>query len=105
MDYCGCCGNEIEGRGEWCKDCLTHIVDTYRAPWDNTYYAQYGEECPFRFVVEEDHENWEYRCNDCGQLRFSLGEDKPIKCGACGSTSITVGRPGTLPDGTTGTEV
>ena len=50
-------------------------------------------------VVVNPGKTWEYRCNDdcCGQLRLYAGEDKPTKCGQCGSTDITVGRPGELP--------
>jgi len=55
IEYCGCCGNQIKGRGEWCKDCLPHILDTHQAPWDNTYFAQYGKDCLFS-VGEEDEE-------------------------------------------------
>ena len=54
MDYCGCCGIEIEGQGNWCKNCLPHIIDTHQAPWNNTYFAQFNQDCPFSILVEEE---------------------------------------------------
>lgn len=45
-------------------------------------------------VVEK---HWEYRCQDCGQLRYSPTVERPEKCGACGSTVLAIARPGELP--------
>jgi hypothetical protein len=55
-DYCGCCGREC--KGEWCADCKAHLRQlTLRpglgcaldnAPWERTYYAQFGEDCPYQ---------------------------------------------------------
>lgn len=43
----------------------------------------------------DDH--WEYRCGGCGQLRLGAHGVKPIECGNCGSTDLTVGKVGSLP--------
>jgi DNA-directed RNA polymerase subunit RPC12/RpoP len=48
-------------------------------------------------VITPRRENWEYRCQECGQLRFFPSETKPVRCGECGTANILVGRPGTLP--------
>jgi hypothetical protein len=56
-DYCGCCGREIENSsvGEpWCRDCRDHALPPAlgRAPWDRTYYAQHGMDCPLQEPAE-----------------------------------------------------
>ena len=43
-------------------------------------------------------DKWEYRCNQCGQLRFSYSVKEPTQCGNCESKDITTGQPGTLPE-------
>jgi len=42
--------------------------------------------------------HWEYRCHGCEQLRYYPSTDTPKLCGACGCPTLTIGRPGTLPD-------
>lgn len=44
-DYCGCCGRP--SIGEWCSDCLPHLLPRGREPWARTYSAQHGHDCPF----------------------------------------------------------
>jgi len=47
-DYCGCCGREYtNGDSHFCLDCIGHVSNTRHAPWDRTYYAIHGSECPF----------------------------------------------------------
>ena len=48
-------------------------------------------------VITNKDEDWEYRCNSCRQLRW-IPNQKPSRCGNCGSSDITVGRPGDLPE-------
>jgi len=48
--YCGCCGRR-SGEGSdptffWCAKCRKHVLD-YGPPWEKTYYAQRGKDCPF----------------------------------------------------------
>lgn len=46
--YCGCCGRENTGPDEsWCPDCVPH-VNAAGAPWERTYLARTGHECPFQ---------------------------------------------------------
>ena len=45
-DHCGCCGVEITG-DQWCLRCTEHIGPSHLAPWDRTYFGQYGVHCPF----------------------------------------------------------
>lgn len=45
--YCGCCGNETENAHYWCNKCKPHIRKASVPPWDQTYYAQYEEDCPY----------------------------------------------------------
>ena len=49
-DYCGCCGVELVGGDMWCVHCRSHVL-VYGAPWDRTYFAQYGKECPHALAV------------------------------------------------------
>jgi len=45
-DFCGCCGRPAVG--DWCLECRAHLLSALgRAPWDRTYYAQHGTDCPF----------------------------------------------------------
>jgi hypothetical protein len=48
IESCGCCGRGIlRGTSEWCTDCLPHI-DTNEGPlWQQTWFAQNGNDCPF----------------------------------------------------------
>lgn len=58
--FCGCCGRDIldattpatEG-GMWCPECAGHVLPGGTAifgcgphPWDRTWFAQYGTDCP-----------------------------------------------------------
>lgn len=52
--YCGCCGRQL-GAGTrtdpmWCADCKKHLIRApwwMYPPWQRTYFAQYGTDCPF----------------------------------------------------------
>lgn len=46
-NYCGCCGREMPAWREWCADCEPHVLTGSLPPWEKTYYARYGRECPF----------------------------------------------------------
>jgi hypothetical protein len=49
-DYCGCCGRESsnsEIANPWCRDCRDHVL-VHGAPWERTYFAQHGADCPFQ---------------------------------------------------------
>ena len=53
--FCGCCGRQIKlGYKyvyQWCKECKEHLLPKegrcVSGPWDRTYYAQYGKDCPY----------------------------------------------------------
>ena len=52
-DHCGCCGRETFGPtlrwyDGWCVDCEGHVLRDSRPPWDRTYAAQFGKDCPFQ---------------------------------------------------------
>jgi len=46
-DHCGCCGNPISNM-QWCVPCSKHLLPEKQglAPWDRTWFAQYGTDCP-----------------------------------------------------------
>lgn len=46
---CGCCGRALDDEdADWCKDCQRHVLpQSSGPPWDQTYLAQFGRECPF----------------------------------------------------------
>ena len=53
-NYCGCCGRQIlivEDEEDWCGYCRKHVraqlLYGHIAPWERTYLAQFGQECPF----------------------------------------------------------
>lgn len=46
-DFCGCCGRECYAGEEWCRACAEHVLPCGLPPWDRTWFAQYGVECPF----------------------------------------------------------
>jgi hypothetical protein len=50
--FCGCCGNAAEGDDLiiWCVRCQGHVTDRGQ-PWDRTWFAQHGTDCPY--VVNE----------------------------------------------------
>jgi hypothetical protein len=52
-DHCGCCGRPISNQ-EWCTDCAKHLLPYQRGlpPWDRTYFAQHGKDCPFEYSAE-----------------------------------------------------
>jgi hypothetical protein len=82
-DYCGCCGNEISDRlsSLWCERCRGHIGQfTSGHPWEKTYAAMHGEDCPFqvsRTVSDATNRDvpsvWDPRDPPGGRV-----------CGACG---------------------
>ena len=45
--HCGCCGEPIP-YGEWCAVCMEHLLPEKPglAPWDRTWFAQHGTDCP-----------------------------------------------------------
>lgn len=47
---CACCGREITGVDPvFCVECLPHVLSDHRIPpWDRTYFARFGESCPFQ---------------------------------------------------------
>ena len=48
-DYCGCCGLEpVTADDYFCPRCLAHVEQSTRAPWDRTYFARRGKDCPRR---------------------------------------------------------
>lgn len=51
-----------------------------------------------RNVLDPKQQHWEYRCEDCGDLRHHPMLERPTQCGnvKCDSYNITIGRPGTL---------
>ena len=51
--FCGCCGRGLPTVGIWCEDCLQHVVASNRPPWERTYFAQHGVDCPH--VMEVAH--------------------------------------------------
>ena len=48
--FCGCCGCEISF-GDWCLRCQQHVMERGAPPWDRTYMAQPGVECPYADVT------------------------------------------------------
>jgi hypothetical protein len=50
VDYCGCCGNEIDGAdAHWCLRCVQHVAHYVPAnAWEQTYFALNGIDCPFQ---------------------------------------------------------
>lgn len=54
LDYCGCCGGEIDnGDAYWCSHCTDHVARATTAYlWERTYFAQHGEDCPFQVARE-----------------------------------------------------
>ncbi len=58
--FCGCCGREMscsiqDGVAEWCFDCYQHIRRYGGGPpWDRTYFAIHGKECPFAESPDDD---------------------------------------------------
>lgn len=45
-DFCGCCGAvEVGQTRMWCSECERHL-GAHGAPWDRTFYAVHGRECP-----------------------------------------------------------
>jgi predicted amidophosphoribosyltransferase len=52
--FCGCCGNPNDGLdANFCARCLPHIKPFKKAwgdlqPWERTYFAQHGQDCPFQ---------------------------------------------------------
>lgn len=55
-NFCGCCGRSHKsGDIHWCKDCLAHVRPArYGAPWERTYFAQHGKDCPSSVVKRGD---------------------------------------------------
>ena len=54
--FCGCCGRQIKAdlwfeAYLWCKECIEHLLPRegrcVNGPWDRTYHAQYGKDCPY----------------------------------------------------------
>ena len=43
--HCGCCGAPITNT-EWCLCCTQHVGPAHLPPWERTWFAQYGTECP-----------------------------------------------------------
>lgn len=50
-DYCGCCGNEIDGEALWCERCQPHVGQVGHL-WNRTYFARTGEDCPFAVATD-----------------------------------------------------
>jgi hypothetical protein len=52
-DYCGCCGQPAGAGGDalWCEPCRDH-VGAVGHPWDRTFFALTGAECPFQVRTE-----------------------------------------------------
>jgi hypothetical protein len=47
-DFCGCYGRDLTD-GQWCDLCWPHVAHrSVSQPWENTYFAQHGEDCPFQ---------------------------------------------------------
>ena len=48
-NFCGCCGRSIP-YGEWCLKCSQHLLPekSHLPPWERTYFAQHGKDCPFQ---------------------------------------------------------
>ena len=44
---CGCCGREALNGSLWCVACIEH-VGSLGAPWDRTYFALHGHDCPYQ---------------------------------------------------------
>lgn len=48
--FCGCCGRDTRTADyNFCADCLTHCLNR-GLPWDRTYYAQHGTNCPLEGI-------------------------------------------------------
>lgn len=47
VSYCGCCGTATIN-GNWCKRCSDHVLKLGGAPWDRTWLAQTGRDCPYQ---------------------------------------------------------
>lgn len=52
-DYCGCCGRIVDVQvsslnDPWCSQCTKHVLQNGAAPWDRTYLAQHGVDCPYQ---------------------------------------------------------
>ena len=49
-EFCGCCGNELDECSDerlWCYVCAEHVL-SYGPIGDRTFFARYGEDCPFQ---------------------------------------------------------
>ncbi len=45
-DHCGCCGVEISA-DQWCARCKRHLLANHLPPWERTWFAQFGKQCPY----------------------------------------------------------
>lgn len=55
MNYCGCCGNALTDLDPypWCLRCKPHIkLEGKVVPWERTYFAVTGTDCPYRVKQE-----------------------------------------------------
>jgi len=61
-DYCGCCGREVFDSASlfaWCAQCLSHLAQpASNPPWERTYYAQHGKDCPFQEELKGESAEW-----------------------------------------------
>jgi len=54
------------------------------------------QENKIHIIIIVQPEDFEYRCNDCEQLRY-CAKHPFIGCGNCGSNNVVKGPPGSLP--------
>jgi hypothetical protein len=53
--HCGCCGEPTDQTAEWCTGCAEHVLKA-GYPWDRTWFAQYGVDCPLTSKEYRMHE-------------------------------------------------
>ena len=57
MSFCGCCGRVCRNEAEWCFKCRGHVVqdaDLRLPPWERTFGAQHGTDCPYEVDALDD---------------------------------------------------
>lgn len=53
--FCGCCGGRTYKEKTWCSRCLSdkpHLGPPGLPPWERTWFAIYGTDCPFQEVAQ-----------------------------------------------------
>lgn len=49
--FCGCCGRSYYNPSddyEWCGNCAGHVDESKAFPWDRTFRAVTGKDCPYQ---------------------------------------------------------